>query len=97
MRILGIDPGLTGAIAVILPDGTIDFNDMPILEIKKRTQDIRVSRGTITLPQGIKTDLIWATIIDGDDIAGYEPAQDVVLYEYFLSDDQGDREASRNG
>ena len=32
-------------------------------EIEKRTQDIRVTRGTITLAQGIKTDLIRATIV----------------------------------
>ena len=35
---IGIDPGLSGAVAVILPDNSIEFHDMPILEIKKRTQ-----------------------------------------------------------
>ena len=64
-------------------------------EIKTRTQDIRVSRGTMTLPHGGKTDLIRATIIVGDDIEGYDPAEDLDLYEYFLSDDQGDREPSQ--
>jgi hypothetical protein len=63
-------------------------------EIKKRTQDIRVTRGRITLPQGGKTDLIRATIIVADDIEGYDPAEDLDLYEYFLSDDQGDLEPS---
>jgi hypothetical protein len=55
----------------------------------EKDQDIRVTRGTMTLFHGGKTDLIRATIIVGDDIEGYEPAQDMDLYEYFLSDDQG--------
>ena len=59
-------------------------------EIKKRTQDIRVVRGAMTLPQGAKTDLISATIIAGEDIEGYDPAQDQDLYAYYLSEDQGD-------
>lgn len=33
---IGIDPGLTGAIVAILPDGAIEFHDMPLLEIKKK-------------------------------------------------------------
>lgn len=65
-------------------------------EVKKRMQDIRVSRGTMTLPQGVKTDLLRATIIFGKDVEGYDPAEDRDLYEYFLSDDQGDREPSQN-
>ena len=66
-------------------------------EIKNRTQDIRVSRGKMTLPHGVKTDLIRATLIVGEDLEGYDPAQDVDLYEYFLSDVQGDREPSHSG
>ena len=66
-------------------------------EIKTRAHDIRVTRGTMTLPHGGKTDLIRATIIVGDDIEGYDSAEDLDLYEYFLSDDQGDREPSQNG
>jgi hypothetical protein len=58
-------------------------------EIKARMQDIRVSRGRMTLPHGGKTELIRATIIAGEDIEGYDPAVDLDLYEYFLSDDQG--------
>jgi hypothetical protein len=58
-------------------------------EIKTRMQDIRVSRGRMTLPHGGKTELIRATIIAGADIEGYDPAADLDLYEYFLSDDQG--------
>ena len=66
-------------------------------EIKKRTQDIRVSRSGMTLPEGAKTEFIRATIIAGDDIDGYDPLQDQDLYSYYLSDDQGDREPSQNG
>ena len=58
-------------------------------EIKKRTQDIRVVRGVMTLVPGVKTDLIDVTIIAGDDIEGYDPAQDQDLYSYFLWEDQG--------
>ena len=65
--------------------------------IKTRMQDIRVSRGAMTLPHGGKTDLIRATIIVGEDIEGYDPAQDLDLYGHFLSDDQGDRELSQSG
>ena len=38
--------------------------------IKARTQDIRVTRGTMTLPEGFKTEAIRATIIVGEDIEG---------------------------
>lgn len=66
-------------------------------KIKTRTQDIRVSRGTMTLPHGGKTDLIRATIIVGEDVEGYDTAQDLDLYEYFLSDDQSDQEPPQDG
>jgi crossover junction endodeoxyribonuclease RuvC len=35
---VGVDPGLSGAIVAIFPDGAIEFHDMPILEIKKKSQ-----------------------------------------------------------
>jgi crossover junction endodeoxyribonuclease RuvC len=38
MIYIGVDPGLTGAIAAILPDGSIEFHDMPVLEVKKKQQ-----------------------------------------------------------
>jgi hypothetical protein len=60
-------------------------------QIKKRSKDIRVVRGVMTLPQGIKTDLISATIIAADDIEGYDPAQDQDLYAYYVAEDQGDQ------
>jgi hypothetical protein len=66
-------------------------------KIKKRTQDIRVSHGTTTLPHDGKTDLIRATIIVGKDVEGYDTTHDLDLYEYFLSDDQGDQKPPQNG
>ena len=32
---IGIDPGVSGAIAILAPDG-VTFHDMPILEVKKK-------------------------------------------------------------
>jgi hypothetical protein len=60
-------------------------------EIKKRPQDIRIISGTITLPHGVKTDLIGATLIAGDDIDVYDPAEDQDLYAYYLAEDQGNQ------
>jgi hypothetical protein len=37
---------------------------------------------------GIKTDLIRVTIVAGDDIEGYDPAQDSDLYEYYLYEER---------
>jgi hypothetical protein len=53
-------------------------------EVKGRERDIRIVRGTMTLPQGTKTDLISVSIVAGDDIEGYDPAQDADLYAYYL-------------
>lgn len=58
-------------------------------EIKKRAKDIRVVRGVMSLPQGVRTDLIHASIIAAGDIVGYDPAQDQDLYAYYLADDVG--------
>jgi crossover junction endodeoxyribonuclease RuvC len=33
---IGIDPGLSGAIVAIFPDGAIELHDMPVLEVKKK-------------------------------------------------------------
>ena len=45
-------------------------------------------QGRWTLPEGIRTEVIDASIITGDDIAGYDSAQDVDLYAYFLAEEQ---------
>jgi hypothetical protein len=57
-------------------------------EVKGRERDIRVVAGYKTLPNGRKTELVSVSILAGDDIARYDPAQDADLYEYFLADEQ---------
>lgn len=56
-------------------------------EVKPRQRDIQITRGRWTLPEGVHTEVIRASILPGDDIAGYDPAQDVDLYEYFLAEE----------
>lgn len=51
-------------------------------QVKDRRQDIRISRGQFRLPCGVMTDLIDATIIAGDDIAGL----DTDLYERYVAE-----------
>jgi hypothetical protein len=57
-------------------------------EVKGRERDIQITTGRWTLPEGIRTEVISASILPGKDIAGYDPAQDVDLYEYYLADEQ---------
>jgi hypothetical protein len=38
--------------------------------------------------QGVRTEIVSASILSGDDLAGYDPAQDADLYEYFLAEEQ---------
>jgi hypothetical protein len=59
------------------------------LEVKGRERDIQITRGRWTLPEGIRTEVISASVLPGDDLAGYDPAQDADLYEYFLADEPG--------
>jgi hypothetical protein len=47
-----------------------------------------LARQAYPLPEGIRTEIISASILPGDDLAGYDPAQDTDLYEYFLTDEQ---------
>jgi hypothetical protein len=56
-------------------------------EVQGRERDIQITRGRWTLPEGIPTEVISASILPGDDIAGYDPAQDADLYAYFLADE----------
>jgi hypothetical protein len=56
-------------------------------EVKGRERDIQITRGRWTLPEGIRTEVISASILPGDDIEGYDPAQDADLYEYFLAEE----------
>ncbi len=57
-------------------------------EVKGRENDIQITRGQWTLPNGIRTEVIRVSIVSGDDIAGYDPAQDADLYEYFLAEER---------
>ena len=57
-------------------------------EVKGRERDIQITRGRWTLPGGVRTEVISASILAGKDIAGYDPAQDVDWYEYFLAEER---------
>ena len=56
-------------------------------EVKGRERDIQITRGRLTLPEGIRAEVISVSILPGDDIAGYDPAQDADLYEYFVAEE----------
>ena len=56
--------------------------------VKGRERDIQITRGRWTLPEGIYTEVISATILPGNDLAGYDAAQDAELYEYFLAEER---------
>jgi hypothetical protein len=57
-------------------------------EFKGRERDIRIVSGRCTTQDGLKTELISASIIAYPEIAGYDPAQDADLYEYFLAEER---------
>lgn len=57
-------------------------------EVNGRERDIQITRGRWTLPEGIRTEIISASIVSGDDITGYDPAQDADLYTYFLAEER---------
>jgi hypothetical protein len=57
-------------------------------QVKGRERDIRITRGRWTLPEGVRTEVVSASILPSDDLAGYEPGQDGDLYGYFLADEQ---------
>ena len=57
-------------------------------EVRRRERDIRISRGRLTLSEGICTEAVRVTIANANDLIGYDPTQDADLYEYFLAADQ---------
>jgi hypothetical protein len=57
-------------------------------EFRGREKDIRIWSGRWTLPEGIRTEVITVSIPACDEIAGYDPAQDADLYEYFLAEER---------
>jgi hypothetical protein len=55
---------------------------------KGREREIRIVRGQWTLREGIKTEVVSVSAIENEDIAGYDPAQDRDLYEYYLAEER---------
>ena len=56
-------------------------------EFKSRRREVRVSRSMTTTQQGIRTEIVRATILAADDFHGYDASQDKDLYEYFLAEE----------
>ena len=61
--IIGIDPGLTGAVAAILPDKAIDFHDCPTLKLGNKT---------VVNPAGMAALLIQYQKLDSALLVGIE-------------------------
>jgi hypothetical protein len=55
-------------------------------EFAAHRPDVRITRGTTTTKEGLRTDLIRATVLDTGDLGDYDPNADKDLYEYFLAD-----------
>jgi len=55
---------------------------------KGREKEIRIVRSRWTLREGIRTEVVTVSAIENDDIAGYDPAQDRDLYEYYLAEER---------
>ena len=56
-------------------------------EVKGREKDIQITSGRWTLPEGIRTEVVSVSILLRKDIAGYDPAQDADLYQYYLAEE----------
>jgi hypothetical protein len=55
---------------------------------KGRENEIRIVRCRWTLPEGIRTEVVSVSAIENEDIAGYDPAGDRDLYEYYLAEER---------
>jgi hypothetical protein len=55
---------------------------------KGREHEFRIARGRWTLREGIRTEVVTVSVIENEDIAGYDPAQYRDLYEYFLAEER---------
>jgi hypothetical protein len=55
---------------------------------KGRESDIRIVRGRWTLCEGIRTEVVSVSVVENEDIAGYDAAQDRDLYEYYLAEER---------
>jgi hypothetical protein len=87
-----IIPALHGKLT---PDGKLSEPDIyDILEkwlerhptFKGREKEIRIVRGQWTVGEGIRTEVVTVSAVENEDIAGYDPAQDRDLYEYYLAE-----------
>lgn len=58
-------------------------------EFRGREREFRIVRGHMHLPGGYRTDLLRVTVEFSPDLAGYDPAQDADLYEYYLAENCG--------
>lgn len=58
-------------------------------QFRGREQEFRIVRSKMLLPRGVQTDLLRVTAEFSPDLAGYDPAQDADLYEYFLYESCG--------
>jgi hypothetical protein len=54
-------------------------------------------RGRWTLPQGVRTEVIRVSITAGRDIAEYDPAADMDLYEHYLAEPHYSVKENPNG
>ena len=55
---------------------------------KGRENEIRIVSGRWTLREGIRTEVVSVSAIENEDIAGYDPAQDRDLYEFYLAEER---------
>jgi hypothetical protein len=62
-------------------------------EITNRQGRIRAVRGQWTTTDGLRTEVVNVTIVDGDDIAHYDPEQDKDLYEYWKAEPRFGKQA----
>jgi hypothetical protein len=81
----------------LTPDGKLSEPDIyDILEkwlerhptFKGREKEIRIVRGQWTVGEGIRTEVVTVSAVENEDIAGYDPAQDRDLYEYYLAEER---------
>jgi hypothetical protein len=54
---------------------------------KGRENEIRIVSGRWTLREGTRTQVVSVSVIENEEIAGYDPAQDRDLYEYYLAEE----------
>lgn len=54
--------------------------------VKKRQEDIQISRGQYGTEDGLRTEVIRVSIVAGEDLTDYDPAQDEDLYEYYKAE-----------